>query len=432
MNSSTLEKNAESDQKAAKILHTSAGIDLFENIRVALTALRTNLLRSILTTLGIVIGVAAVILMMALGNAAREQVIGEIESFGSNVLVLIPQADTRGGGRVQRAFLTERDARALQRQVQGIDLVSPQVRTSVQVVFETNNNSTTLIGANTEYLELSDWNVVSGRMFTAAEVNTAAKVAVIGDRIRENLFGDVDPVGSIIRVNKTPLLIIGLLEPKGGGGLGPDQDDVVLAPITTARRRVGVRSPGPPDSVQSIQIRVEERDELARVMEDVTELMRARRNIGATDLQDFRIFSPQELAESLGRVLGIFALVLAGIASISLLVGGIGIMNIMLVSVTERTREIGLRMALGARPRDIQRQFLVESVVLCLIGGALGLALGAGGAALAAQLMDAPATVGLGTMAMAVGVSALIGVGFGYFPARRAAKLNPIEALRHE
>jgi putative ABC transport system permease protein len=432
VNSSPLENIAQKSKKATTFSYTPASIDIFENIRVALTALRTNLLRSILTTLGIVIGVAAVILMMALGNAAREQVVGEIESFGSNVLVLIPQADTRGGGRVQRAFLTERDARALQRQVQGIDLVSPQVRTSVQVVFETNSNSTTLIGASTEYLELSDWGLTSGRMYTAAEVNTAAKVAVIGDRIRENLFGDVDPVGSIIRVNKTPLLIIGLLEPKGGGGLGPDQDDVVLAPITTARRRVGVRSPGPPDSVQSIQIRVEERDELARVMEDITELMRARRNIGATDLQDFRIFSPQELAESLGRVLGIFALVLAGIASISLLVGGIGIMNIMLVSVTERTREIGLRMALGARPRDIQRQFLVESVVLCLIGGGIGLALGAGGAALAARLMETPATVGLGTMAMAVGVSALIGVGFGYFPAKRAAKLNPIEALRHE
>jgi putative ABC transport system permease protein len=407
-------------------------INLWENIRVALTALRTNTMRSILTTLGIVIGVAAVIIMVALGNAARQLVVADIESFGTNNIVVGPPPQMHGARASATYQLTERDGRAIQASVPGVDMVVPQVRATVSAIYENQNSTTTLIGSTPDYARIADWDLVSGRMYSDTEMAGAAKVAVVGDKIREDLFGDVDPVGMTIRVNRTPLLIIGLLEKKGQGGLGPDLDDVVLVPINTARRRMGGLVQGPPDAIQSMQIRFASTDELARGIEDITTLMRKRSNTQEGDLDPFRIFSPEELLQSVGRVLGIFQLVLAGIASISLLVGGIGIMNIMLVSVTERTREIGLRMAMGARPRDVQRQFLIEAIVLCVIGGLIGLTLGLLATFGMRAGLDWPAAVSIGTAMLAVTVSAIIGVAFGFFPARKASRMNPIEALRHE
>ncbi|MGB7406674.1 MAG: ABC transporter permease [Pacificimonas sp.] len=410
-------------------------MNIWDNILVALTALRTNVMRSILTTLGIVIGVGAVIMMVALGNGLQGMVVNQVNSLGTNLIVILPQADTRGGRALgQSGVLTERDAEAIEREISGVRYSSPQVRSAAQVVSGNENTTTSIIGTDNEYLIVSNWELASGRLFTEGEISGGAKVAIIGDTIRDELFGDVDPVGLEFRANGTPMTVIGLLESKGGG-MGNDQDDTVVVPISTARRRIGgqVETAGPPDAVQAIWVSFQDNMDMERAVEDVEALLSRRYRVGEDDLKGFSAYSMEEQLRSAEEILGAFRVGLAGIASISLVVGGIGIMNIMLVSVTERTREIGLRMAVGARTRDIKLQFLVEAVVLCILGGLLGLLIGGGGAlALRPLLPDWPITIGAGTVVLAIGVAAAVGLAFGLYPASRASKLNPIDALRHE
>ncbi|MBV7255832.1 ABC transporter permease [Pacificimonas sp. WHA3] len=408
-------------------------MNTFDNIIIALTALRTNLMRSILTTLGIIIGVSAVILMVALGNGLQGLVINQVNSLGSNLIIVIPDSD--GGRRSsQDGVLTERDADAIQREIPEVSAASPRLSKSVKVVAGNQNRSTQLAGADPDFVAVNNWDIVTGRNFTVAEARSGAKVALIGDTVREELFGDVDPVGLTFRANGTPLMVIGLLGAKGGG-LGNDQDDLIVVPLTTARRRIsgGLQTAGPPDAVQVIFVAFQEGSDMNRAKEDVENVLRSRYRIDEDELPSFSAFSMEEQLRSAESILGAFKIGLAGVAAISLVVGGIGIMNIMLVSVTERTREIGLRMAVGARTRDIRLQFLVEAIVLCVIGGLIGLAIGGGGAlAMRNVLPDWPITIGAGTVALAIGVSAAVGLGFGLYPANRAAKLIPIDALRHE
>ncbi len=410
-------------------------MNTLDNILIALTALRTNLMRSILTTLGIIIGVGAVILMVALGNGLQGLVVAQVNSLGSNLIIVLPQANARRGGPPSRdGVLTERDADAIQREIPAVLAASPRLTKSVKAVAGNENRTTQLAGADRDFVAVNNWEIVTGRNYTEAESRSGAKVALIGDTVREELFGDVDPVGLTFRANGTPLTVIGLLGEKGGG-LGNDQDDIVVVPLTTARRRIsgGLQTSGPPDSVQVIFVAFQEGTDMTRAKEDVENVLRARYRVGDDELQGFSAFSMEEQLQSAESILGAFSIGLAGIASISLVVGGIGIMNIMLVSVTERTREIGLRMAVGARSRDIRMQFLVEAVVLCIAGGLIGLVIGGGGAlALRNVLEDWPISIGVGTVALAIGVSASVGLIFGLYPAARAAKLSPIDALRYE
>ncbi|MEM8825756.1 MAG: ABC transporter permease [Pseudomonadota bacterium] len=411
-------------------------MNVLDNILIALTALRTNLMRSILTTLGIIIGVGAVILMVALGNGLQGLVVNQVNALGTNLLIVLPQAESarRGGARSATGTLTERDAQAIEREVRGVVAASPQLTKSIQIIAGNENRPTTVTGADRDFVAVNNWDIVSGRNFTEAEARSGAKVAIIGDTIREDLFGAVDPVGLTFRANGTPMTVIGLLGAKGGG-LGNDQDDIVVTPIATARRRIsgGIDQAGPPDAVQVIFVSFAEGTDMSRAKADTEQLMRQRYRVDEEELADISVFSMEEQLRSAETILGGFRIGLAGVASISLVVGGIGIMNIMLVSVTERTREIGLRMAVGARRRDIRMQFLVEAIVLCILGGLIGLAIGGSGAlALRGVLPDWPIAISPGMVALAIGVAAAVGLGFGLYPASRAAKLSPIDALRYE
>jgi putative ABC transport system permease protein len=403
------------------------------NVAIAMTALRTNLMRSILTTLGVMIGVFSVILAVAVGNGAKVSVTQQIATLGSNMAIVTPQPDSGSGPprSNDRGRLTERDGQAILRQVSGVSAVAPQIRNSVQVVTPGRSATTQAIGATPEYGTISNVTASDGRFLTQGDVGSAGRVAVIGQTVADKLFGDTSPVGQTIRINRVTFTVIGVLESKGSN-LGNDNDDQIVVPITTLRQRLMTAPMQGPDDVNLLFVGFDDEDSLLTGQKEIKSLLRDRYRVPKGKINPFTVRTTTEIAETTGEVTQIFQAVLVAIASISLLVGGIGIMNIMLVSVTERTREIGLRMALGAKRSDIRNQFLVEAAVLCIIGGAIGLILAMVAAAVFQQVADFPAPVGWDTAIMSVAFSAVIGLLFGGYPAVRASRLSPIEALRSE
>jgi putative ABC transport system permease protein len=403
------------------------------NVAIAMTALRTNLMRSILTTLGVMIGVFSVILAVAVGNGAKVSVNQQIATLGSNMAIVVPEPErTNGPPRPgDRGRLTERDGEAIARQVPGVNAVAPQIRTSVQLVTGGRSASTQAIGSTAEFASISNIDTSDGRFLTNSDVGAATRVVVIGQTVADKLFADISPVGQTVRINRVPFTVIGLLESKGSN-LGNDNDDQIIMPISTLRQRLSTATAQGPDDVTLLFVGFEDEDSLVAGDREIKSLLRDRYRVSKGKITPFTVRTTTEIAETSGEVTQIFQAVLVAIASISLLVGGIGIMNIMLVSVTERTREIGLRMALGAKRRDIRNQFLVEAAVLCIIGGAMGLILAIVAATIFQNVADFPAPIGWDTALMSVAFSAAIGLLFGGYPAIRASRLSPIEALRSE
>jgi putative ABC transport system permease protein len=408
---------------------------LIQSIRIALRALRVNKLRSGLTMLGIVIGVGAVIAMVAVGSGATQRIQEQIASIGSNLLMVLPGSATSGGMRMgfgSTMTLTEDDARAIATEVPGVLTASGSMRGTAQVVFGNQNWSTAIQGTAPDYLEIRDWDLDSGRFFTQEDLDGATKVAVLGQTVRDNLFGDGEAVGQLVRIKKVPFTIIGILARKGQTSFGQDQDDVVIIPLSTAKKRVLGVSQANARFVGVIQIKAVSPDLLTDIQGQTVDLLRQRHRLQPYQDNDFDVRNLAEMFAVQAASTKTMTVLLGAIASVSLLVGGIGIMNIMLVSVTERTREIGLRMAVGARSRDILGQFLIEAVTLALVGGILGILVGIGGSTLIALLANWSTLITPASIAVAFGSSAFIGIFFGYFPARKAAYLDPIEALRYE
>lgn len=402
------------------------------NVSIAMTALRTNLMRSILTMLGVMIGVFAVTLAVAVGAGAQVSVLQQVNALGSNMAIIVPEPDVGGGRRTfDRGRLTMRDAKAIQKQVPGVLYLAPQLRSTIQIVAAGNNASTNAVGTTEDFAGVSNSDVQSGRFIDEADVRSAARVVVIGTTVAETLFGDFDPVGQTVRIDRIPFTIIGLLASKGSN-LGSDNDDTAIMPISTMRQRFNGDTLSGPDDLNLLFVGFEDAGSLIESTDEITDLLRERYRVGEDGTNPFTVRTTEEFLEQTGQITAIFQIVLVAIASISLLVGGIGIMNIMLVSVTERTREIGLRMALGAKRSDIRNQFLVEAAVLCLLGGIVGLLL----AWIAGYAMTTYAgfivPIGLSVAIGAIIFSAFIGILFGGYPAIRASRLSPIEALRSE
>ena len=405
------------------------------SMRIALRALRVNKLRSTLTMLGIIIGVAAVIVMIAIGSGAQARIEEQIKALGSNLIMLLPGSVTAGGVRMgvgSRNTLTEDDSYAIQREVADVVTAAPQLRGTGHVVAANSNWSTVFYGVTPEYFEARNWVIGEGRGFEPADLSGAAKVALLGETVARNLFGDADPIGQVIRIRKVPFTVIGTLQRKGQSLMGQDQDDVILMPISSARKRVLGGSVARQRTVQAIFCKVREGADMKQVESDIRSLLRQRHRLQPGAEDDFSLRNLAEILAAREESSRIMALLLAAVASVSLLVGGIGIMNIMLVSVTERTREIGLRMAVGARARDILAQFLVEAVTLALIGGLIGIVLGLGGSWLIAHFAEWRVELRPDSVVLAVGFAAAVGVFFGFYPARKASRLLPIEALRYE
>lgn len=408
---------------------------LMEAIRSAFSAIMANALRSLLTMLGIVIGVAAVIAMVAIGSGARNLVDQQIRSLGANLAIITPGNVTQGGARLgagAASSLTDEDAHAIRTEVDGVIAAAPFVQGGTQIVAGGSNWGTRIYGIDLDWFSAREWDVATGRGFDPEEVRRGDIVIVLGQTVARNLFGEDDPVGQIVRVRNVPFRVIGVMAPKGQSAFGQDQDDVIFVPLDAGRRRVIGRNYAKDGSVGSIFVKFANEEDIEPGIEAMTELLRQRHRIIGEQEDDFSIRNLTEIANTASASANTLSMLLAAVAAVSLLVGGIGIMNIMLVSVTERTREIGLRLAVGARPRDILSQFLIEATTLSTIGGAIGIALGAGTAYAVAQLAGWPSLVSTNAIIIAVGFSALVGIFFGFYPAQRAAKLDPIEALRRE
>ena len=408
---------------------------VWQSGRIALGALRVNKLRSALTMLGIIIGVGAVIAMVAVGTGAQARVAEQIQSLGSNLMVILSGSVTSGGARMgsgSQVTISEDDAIALEREIPAVQVAAPSSRGTAQVVYGNLNWSTVIQGVTPEYLEARDWALLDGRPFTPEEVDGAQKVALVGLTTAVNLFGDGDPLGQIIRIKKVPFTVIGLLAKKGQSAWGQDQDDVIIIPLSTAKKKVLGRTYSNTRAVGAISVKIRAGEDMAEAEEQIRALLRQRHKLQPHQDDDFWLRNLSELLQAQEESSQVMTYLLAAIASISLLVGGIGIMNIMLVSVTERTREIGLRMAVGARARDILAQFLVEAITLSLIGGLIGVALGLGGTRAIGYYFGWPTHLAPEAIALAFGFAATIGVFFGFYPARKAARLDPIEALRYE
>ncbi len=399
-------------------------------ILVGLQALSRNRMRSALTVLGIVIGVAAVIATLAIGQGARAAVQAQIRALGANTLTVLPGTITAGGARSGMGSITSMtvdDAIAIKRECPAVDAVAPTVRTVAQVVSGSQNWSTQVQGTTADFAIIRLWPVQSGVFITDSDVRGAAKVCVLGQNVARQLFGESDPAGQLVRIKDIPFRVVGVLTMKGGQGFGGNQDDIVIVPLTTAQRKlIGITH------VNSISVSAVSEAQVPGATEQITDLLRQRHRIRPGADADFFIFTQQEIANSAEATSKVMTLLLASIAAVSLVVGGIGIMNIMLVSVTERTREIGIRRAIGAKRRDILLQFLVESAFLALAGGALGVALGIGAAMLITQLARWPTLIQPSAVALAFGFASAVGVFFGFYPARRASRLDPVDALRYE
>jgi putative ABC transport system permease protein len=400
----------------------------------ALDALRLHKLRSALTMLGIIIGVAAVIAMVAVGGGAREQVVAQIRSLGSNLLIVTPGNVTSGGVRMgggAASTLTAEDATAIMTEVPGVQTVAPNMRGSAQLIAGGMNWATGVFGIDNGWFEARDWDVEQGRAFEPEEIARGAQVAIIGQTVARNLYGGIDPVGEELRIRNVPFRVIGVMGRKGQTTWGQDQDDVVFVPLNTARQRVLGRNQANARAVGSIYVKVRDGENMSAIEEEVKGLLRQRHRLQAGAEDDFTIRNLADIAATREASARTLALLLAAVAGVSLAVGGIGIMNIMLVSVTERTREIGLRLAIGARKWDILRQFLFEATGLSAIGGAIGVMLGVSAAYLISNAAGWPLLIEPMSIVIGVVFSGLVGIFFGWYPALRASRLDPIEALRH-
>jgi putative ABC transport system permease protein len=404
--------------------------------RSAWRALAANALRSVLTMLGIIIGVGAVIAMVAVGQGATDRVQEQMQALGSNIMLVVPGGVSQAGVRLgaqTRQRLTEEDALAIGLEIPEVQVAAPTSRATGQVVWGNSNWGTTVMGVNNEYLEARDWPLRSGRVFDTAELAGSAKVVWLGATVARELFGDQDPVEQTVRLRGIPMTVVGVLSPKGQNSMGQDQDDVVMLPLGTLRNRVwGGDATSRLKRVGSISVKVREGQDMGAVEERIKDLLRQRFKVQPGAEDPFSVRNLTEMLRAQEESSRVMTLLLATVAGISLVIGGIGIMNIMLVSVTERTREIGLRMAVGARGRDILAQFLIEAITLSLAGGAMGVVLGAGATWLIGTLADWQVSLSPGAVLLAVGFSGLVGIFFGYYPARRASQMLPIAALRHE
>jgi putative ABC transport system permease protein len=397
---------------------------------LAMREIRRNMMRAILTTLGIVIGVGAVITLVTIGNGASASVTNTISSLGRNLMILQPGARRGfggGGASIGARPFTVEDAEAIAREVSGVRAVAPVAIRTETVVASNQNHSAQIMGTDNAYFTARDWGVAQGRVFTEAEIRAGRTVCIMGATVRTALFGGQNPIGTDIRVGDAPCEVVGVLQPKGQSTFGQDQDDIVIMPVRALQRRIT----GDPD-VAMVWIAAGRAEDVPKLIGDITQLMRERRHLTSATPDDFQVNDIAQINQVMQQTTGILTVFLAAIAGISLLVGGIGIMNIMLVSVTERTREIGIRLAIGARERDVLMQFLVEAMMMSGFGGLMGIAVGLATSAILVRFFALPFVPSAEIVLLAFIVSAGIGIAFGYFPARRAARLDPIEALRHE
>ena len=406
---------------------------LLASLRIALRALMVNKMRSALTMLGIIIGVSAVIAMVAVGSGAKARIAEQIASMGSNLLIVLSGSSTSGGLRFGTGTvptLTVDDAKAILTEIPAVKYVAPSLGGVAQVVFGNQNWSTIVNGTTPEVLEIRDWRLSSGRSFTQQDVDGATKVCLLGQTIVDNLFGGIDPIGQVVRIKKVPFTVLGVLATKGQSTWGQDQDDTIFIPLTTAQKRLfGMQFPG---MVRLIAVQAREPELMKDVENQINDLLRQRHRIQPKQDNDFSVRNLTEIMATAEQSADVMSYLLGAIASISLIVGGIGIMNIMLVSVTERTREIGIRIAVGAKGRDILLQFLIESLVLSLIGGTVGIGIGVAGTLILSSFTQWPTLFSMKAILLAFIFSGSVGVFFGFYPARKASMLNPIEALRYE
>jgi putative ABC transport system permease protein len=400
-----------------------------EMVTLALREIRRNVLRSTLTMLGIIIGVAAVIVMVTLGSGATARVTQDIGKLGTNLLDIRPGQGFRGGGgaRTRAEPFDMDDVAAVRAQISGLAGVAPTSSRQAQIVYGNQNWSTSATGIDNDYFKVRNWNVATGRQFTESELRSGKAVCILGSTVRRELFGGEEPEGSKIRIQHLSCEVVGVLESKGQSSFGTDQDDILLMPLRTVQRRLAGNR-----DVASISVSVQDGRDMTKVQSDIERLMRERRKIKAGDEDDFFVGNMEQLISTLTGTTQVLTALLGAVAAVSLLVGGIGIMNIMLVSVTERTREIGIRLSIGAMAREVLTQFLVEALVLSSLGGILGITLGVASSAASAPLLGVPFVLQPGIIVLAFVFSAAVGIVFGYFPARQAARLDPIEALRYE
>ena len=408
-------------------------IGVLATFKISFRALRVNKMRSALTMLGIIIGVGAVIAMLAIGTGASEQVARQIASVGSNLIMIVPGSTTSGGVRMgfgTQSTLTVGDAEAIEKECPAVDKVAPILNGVAQVVYGNQNWSTGIMGTTPDMLIVRDWPLRSGRSFSEQDVRSANKVCILGQTVVDNIFGDTDPVGQIVRIKNAPFVVAGVLDEKGQSPNGQDQDDTVLIPVTTAQKKIfGVPFPG---MIRTIMVKARSADDLADAEKQIRDLLTQRHHIGPRQDADFTVRNLTQMMQVAEQSSQVMTLLLAAIASVSLLVGGIGIMNIMLVSVTERTREIGIRLAVGARTWDIRLQFIIEALTLSLIGGLIGTILGVAGSKVLSTLAGWPTIVSPLSILLAFSFSGLVGIFFGFYPAYKASLLNPIDALRYE
>lgn len=408
-------------------------MDLNTIFSIALRAIKANKMRSILTSLGIIIGVEAVIVMLAIGNGAQTSIQNEMKTMGSNLIIVrsgVATSSGARGGHGSQPTMKAGDGEAIQNKIAKIKLAAPILDETAQVVYGNANWSTGITGTDNRNFEIKDWNLAYGRLFSEIDIKNAAKVAILGQTVVNELFGDVDPLGKIIRIKGIPFQVIGVLEARGESGMGQDQDDSVYIPITTAQKKVmGISFP---DQVKFIMLQAVDADSTYTSQEEIKQLLRQRHNLGSNKDDDFVIMNLTQMMEMMENSTKIMTILLGSIASISLLVGGIGIMNIMLVSVTERTREIGIRMAIGAKSWDIRWQFLMEALVLSLIGGLVGIGLGLTGVILVNYFSSLQAEIAPIYIVIPFAFSGMVGLFFGFYPAYKASLLNPINALRYE
>ena len=408
-------------------------INIPSTIKISFRALWVNKMRSSLTMLGIIIGVGAVIAMVAVGSGASQKIAAQISSMGSNLLIILPGSTTAGGVRMgagSQPTLSLADAEAIVKECPAVSDVGPTLGGVAQIIYGHLNWSTGVSGTTPGMLAVRDWSLSAGRPFTQQDVKSATKVALLGQTVVENLFGDQNPVGQTIRIKNVPFTVIGVLAEKGQSAQGQDQDDTIMIPVTTAQKKLfGTQFPG---MVRIIMVKAKSADDLSAAEKQVTELLRQRHHIGQKQDNDFSVRNLTQIMQAAEQSSKVMTLLLGAIASVSLLVGGIGIMNIMLVSVTERTREIGIRMAIGAKTWDIRLQFIIEALTLSLIGGVAGIIIGVSTAVILSSVSGWPTVVSVLSIFLAFGFSGFIGIFFGFYPAYKASLLNPIDALRYE
>lgn len=408
-------------------------IDFQSTLKIALRSLKVNKMRSILTSLGIIIGVSAVILMLSVGEGAKSKISKDISSIGSNLLIVTSGASKSGGLRMgsgTKPTLTTKDSEAILKECPSVIDVAPIVSGTKQVIFSNQNWSTNVVGATPNYLSINLWEVEDGREILDEDLQNFTKVALLGSTVVTNLFGDLNPIGKTIRISGMPFKVIGILKPKGQTGMGQDKDDTILIPLTTAQKQLfGTEFP---NVIKLIFVQGKDEESLDSAQDEITALLRERHNTAQNQDDDFTIRNFTQILETVKQATNTMTILLGAIASVSLLVGGIGIMNIMLVSVTERTKEIGIRMAIGAKAKDIRMQFLIEALILSLAGGLIGVIIGVSGAKIVQLSFGLNIIISSASILMSFGFSGLVGIAFGYYPAYKASLLNPIDALRYE